>query len=499
MRLSSFLILAPLLALGREVQVAIIGSGMAGHSAAAKLAELGVEHIVVLEKEPKWGGNSKKASSGINAAESKEDVKTFIEDTMYSATGDRKSDDYYAPKIEHLVKNSRDAVKWLKTDLKMDLSDIFQLGGHKAARTNRIPQGPVGYHIVAKMNSHLEQEGVEIMFKTAVTGIEKLENGKYKLTLNTPGKSDTSFLTAQTVVVTSGGFANDHEDDSLLKEFAKDLEEMPTTAGPWSTGDMVKILRRDLEVKLVDMDMVQIHPTGFVDPQAKDAKSKWLAPEALRASGAILMNKYGERFTNELGLRSDVVAAIRKQEAPIWIVINGIGADIFGRNLDMYLKKGLMVKYEEGFEEMAKELPDMDKDKIWASVGAYHIAAGDDVADEFGKTVFPALYSPENRLFVGQVTPVIHYTMGGVETDEKAQLLGKDGKPLGGLFGAGEVTGGVHGKNRLGGNSLLECVVYGQTAAESAADYGSKIPGRAQGVRREAQGGVERRTLKFKP
>merc|ERR1711933_214894 len=118
-----------------------------------------------------------------------------------------------------------------------------------------------------------------------------------------------------------------------------------------------------------------------------------------------------------------VVDAMRKQEAPIWIVINGVGADIFGRNLDMYLKKGLMVKYEDGFEEMAKKQDDIDKDKIWKSLGACHIAAGEQVADEFGKTVFPALYSPENRLFVGEVTPVIHYTMGGVETNEKAELL----------------------------------------------------------------------------
>ncbi len=93
--------------------------------------------------------------------------------------------------------------------------------------------------------------------------------------------------------------------------------------------------------------------------------------------------------------------------------------------------------------------------------------------DPFGKDTFPVVFSVDEPLHVALITPSIHYTMGGLTIDSQGQVLKKGTKegehvPIKGLFAAGEVTGGLHGENRLAGNSLLECVVFGRRAAKSA-------------------------------
>jgi len=458
----------------KEVDVVIIGSGLAGQSAVSKLLAKGVKDLLVLEKNPKFGGNSAKATSGINVAESKSDYDAFILDTVKSATGERFKDQYYYPKIERLVKGSRKALTWLKDDIGVDLSaDPLQLGGHSKPRTNRIPRGPVGWTITKSVHEQNVEWGAKYQFNTRVTGLNREEDGMFTVSFTLVDSGEKSFLKAKAVIVAAGGFGNDHEEDSLLKEFgSEDIKDIATTNGAWSTGDLVKILRSDLNVRLRDMDKIQVHPTGFVDPSDVESTSKILAPEALRAVGGLLLNRRGQRFVDELTRRDEVVAAMRKQEDPIYLVLNGQAADKFGRNFDFYINKNLVTKFEDGFVQFAENTEHVDKDLIWESLSGYHSAAGGLQDDEFGKTVFPELYSPEDRIFVGQVTPVIHYTMGGVEVNKNAEVLSDGtGEPIPGLFAAGEVTGGVHGKNRLGGNSLLECVVYGKTAGAKAASF----------------------------
>jgi len=457
-----------------EIDAVIIGSGLAGQSAVARLLESGVNDFLLLEKNPKFGGNSAKATSGMNAADSNSDFNSFIMDTLKSATGKRSKDQYYHPKVEHLVKNSRKALKWLKDDIGVDLSaEPLQLGGHSKPRTNRIPKGPVGWTITKSVHEANVKNGAKYQFNSRVTGMSREEDGSFIVSFTRIDSGEKASIKAKVVIVAAGGYGNDHEEDSLLKEFgSEEVKEIATTNGPWATGDLVKILRRDINVKLQDMDQIQVHPTGLVDPKDLESKSKILAPEALRGVGGLLLNREGRRFVDELGRRDHVVEQIRKQKAPIWLVLNGQAADKFGRNFDFYLKKRLFTKFEDGFEEFAKRTTHVNKDDVWESLGEYHQAAGGLKDDDFGKTVFPELYDPQDRIYVAQVTPVIHYTMGGVEVNKHAEVLSAEtGEPIPGLFAAGEVTGGVHGKNRLGGNSLLECVVYGRTAGEKAAAF----------------------------
>ncbi|VDM93701.1 unnamed protein product, partial [Onchocerca ochengi] len=224
-----------------------------------------------------------------------------------------------------------------------------------------------------------------------------------------------------------------------------------------------------------------IHPTAFVDPKDPAAATKFLAAEALRGKGAILLNDKGERFVNELGRRDHVTDKILKSCAKseeaggahtAFMVMDNQAVDDFGRaSFDFYAKiKGFFKKFDT-LDEMANYMK-IKSSKLKATLDEYneHAHSTSSGEDKFGKKIFPiALEHPP--YYVAVITPAIHYTMGGIKIDKDAVVYNEfSGKPFKGLLAAGEVTGGVHGRNRLAGNSLLECVVYGRIAGHNAAD-----------------------------
>lgn len=239
-----------------------------------------------------------------------------------------------------------------------------------------------------------------------------------------------------------------------------------------------------------------MHPTGFVDPSNPTAPTKFLAPEALRAYGGVLLNGDGKRFINELTLRDVVTAAVYRQTGTVhnhansfmaktipekyasaYMVLTDEAVEGFGKStLGFYASKGFF-KQVEGVEGLA-QLLDVDPKVLEDDFKEYdqHVGREEDT-DKTGKVYFPSpLLGPgATTYWVGLITPVIHYTMGGLSINSDAAILTEDDKStIPGLFGAGEVTGGVHGHNRLAGNSLLECVVFGRTAGRNAAIYAQK-------------------------
>jgi len=278
------------------------------------------------------------------------------------------------------------------------------------------------------------------------------------------------------VILASGGFANDREgEDALLKEFAPDSIIYPTTNGPFAKGSGIKMARA-IGARLIDMDQVQLHPTGFVDPKNPTAYTKFLAAEALRGMGAILLNQEGKRFGNELGTRDYMTDQILKRckfnetanAHTAYLIMNDEAVEQFGwPAFNFYWKvKGFFQKVEN-VDELSK-ITGIQASNVRQAFADYS-AASSAKRDEFGKTVFPVQFKPEEALYFSTITPSIHYTMGGLEIDAEARVLRENGDPIPGLYAAGEVTGGVHGDNRLGGNSLLECVVFGRVAATNAA------------------------------
>ena len=304
-------------------------------------------------------------------------------------------------------------------------------------------------------------------------------------------------LYGSAVILTAGGFGNDHTDTSLLRKYGRTGEAtLPTTNGGWATGDGVKMGSK-IGAKLVDMSEIQsmrmlhfyvtfiviitslplytVHPTGFINPKARDDKTKFLAPEALRGLGGIVVNAKGQRFVNELDLRAKVVEKMRAQQKdksnlPFRLLMNDVVKDAFGPNMNFYIKFGLVKEYDN-VGALAHDTG--MSGEIIESMMKRYVQDAKKGKDKFGKTVFPngESYDVNEKIYAAEITPVIHYTMGGLSINNKAQILDRNDDIINGFYGAGEVTGGVHGKNRLAGNSLLECVVYGRIAARNVIEY----------------------------
>ena len=302
------------------------------------------------------------------------------------------------------------------------------------------------------------------------------------------------------VVVCTGGFGADFTKDSLLASIQEKwrtmsawqpasragdqnkvtgltfkvpppLLELPTTNGPHCTGDGIK-LAQGAGADVFDLHAVQVHPTGLVDPSDPKNKVKFLAAEALRGSGAIILNGDGERFSDELGKRDYVTMRMWQQtKGPILLVLNGKSREQIAWHCEHYEARGLMQKLDA--QGIAKRL-NVSVAKLKATFDEYNQAAKDPngPANKWGKKFFQSMpYETNDSFMVAEITPVIHYCMGGVATDEFARVITAKGSPIPGLFVAGEAAGGVLGENRLGGSSLLDCVVYGRIAGRSSTKF----------------------------
>jgi len=456
-------------------QVIVVGGGLAGLSAAHTLLERGA-NVLLLDKQGFMGGNSTKATSGINGAGTQtqqeagipDNAKIFFEDTKKSARELARDD-----LIRVLTGRSGDAVNWLQNKFGLDLSKVARLGGHSQPRTHRGSAQFPGMVITYAQMERLEDlavsvpDRVKIYKKARVTRLVKDDSGAVigaEFVRN--GKTETAY---GPVILATGGYAADFTSDSLLKKHRPEYYDLPTTNGDHCTGDGQKMAMA-IGASAIDLEKVQVHPTGLVDPNEPDAKVKFLAAEALRGVGGLLLDKSGDRFVDELQHRDYVTGKIWENgKYPIRLVLNGQASREIEWHCKHYVGRGLMKRFESG-EALAKEMgiPPAHLKKTFETYNAGAKAK----KDPFGKKFFSAGdWTMDDYFNVAIMTPVLHYTMGGLEVDAESRVIGKEGKPISGLFAAGEVAGGVHGANRLGGSSLLGCVVFGRVSGDSATAY----------------------------
>ncbi|CDS11770.1 hypothetical protein LRAMOSA04033 [Lichtheimia ramosa] len=475
--------------MAQKTTTIVVGGGLAGLSAAIEAATTNAAmHVILVDKENNIGGNSAKATSGINGmTETGDSWEAFEHDTLESGGG--LSNESLVHKLVH---QSVNALQWLQQqDTTLDLSLVSQCGGHTFPRTHRCPPKPngspvpVGWRLVQALRQRFEQlDNASVRTQSRVT---QLRTDPSTGVITGVELNNKEMLSANAVILTSGGFGGqtqplDQPDgtQTLLSQYAPNLLNIATTNGPWANGDGIR-LGVAIGAATKDMDQIQIHPTGFVDPNNPKAGTKFLAPEALRAYGGVLLNTDGHRFTNELGRRDAVTQSILEQSNNVvWLVLTDTMIDQFGRSTaEFYAKRGFFVKCS-GIDHLAEHLGvsvtllndefarydlHVDQKRTDTTISS--------VPDAFGKTIFPnPLAGQDIHYWVAQITPCIHYTMGGLAINTDAAVLSENTKqPIPGLYAAGEVTSGVHGKNRLAGNSLLECVVYGRTAGQNAAKY----------------------------
>jgi len=295
------------------------------------------------------------------------------------------------------------------------------------------------------------------------------------------------------VIFASGGFGADFGQDSLLAKYRPDLLHLPTTNGEHCTGDGIK-LGEGIGAKTIDLEWVQVHPTGLVKPDDPDAKVKFLAAEALRGVGGLVLDVNGKRFANELGRRDYVTGEMWKNKPPFRLCLNKAASDEIIWHCKHYTGRGVMKYYKSG-EDLAKDMgiplqtlidthqqhyesaKKTEKDPDGGSWPAYPSGKSWDAASgptgsgkKFYHNIISGAEVATQEFYVAIITPVIHYCMGGLEVTADAEVVSAKGV-IPGLYAAGEIAGGVHGNNRLGGNSLLDCVVFGRVAGKAACKY----------------------------
>ncbi|MCJ1262184.1 hypothetical protein MMC22_002054 [Lobaria immixta] len=459
-------------------RVIVVGGGLSGLSAAHTIYLAG-GNVLLLDKNNFFGGNSTKATSGINGALTRtqvdekigDSVKQFYDDTLKSARDKARPD-----LIKVLTYKSAAAVEWLQDVFNLDLTLVSRLGGHSQPRTHRghdakFPGMAITYALMQRLEELVESdpERVQIIKKARVTAVNKDGNKVTGVSYEFGGEQCS---VDGVVVLATGGYAADFTETSLLKKHRPDTYDLASTNGTHATGDGLKMLMA-IGGQGIDLDKVQVHPTGLVDPKDPGSKWKFLAAEALRGEGGLLLNAKGQRFADELGHRDYVSGEMWKEKEakkwPIRLVLNSKASNVLDFHTRHYSGRGLMKKMTG--KELAKDIG-CSEDALQKTFLDYNDIADGKKKDPFGKKFFHNLPFDINDTFhVAVMEPVLHFTMGGIEINDKAQVLNADGAPFDGLYACGELAGGVHGANRLGGSSLLGCVVYGRVAGDSASQY----------------------------
>ena len=444
-----------------DTDVVIIGAGGAGMTAAINTAQAGKD-VILLEKMPYAGGNTTKATGGMNAAETHyqaeqgidDSVEQFVEDTMEGGHNINDKD-----LVTTLAENSAEAIDWLDS-IGAPLPKVSFSGGATNARIHAPEDGSgVGAYLVTSLLKKMDELDINVMYDTKATSLISKDG---TVTGVKAESRDTEYtINAKAVILATGGFGNNED---MIVQYRKDLKGTVTTSAPGITGDGI-VMAEDVGADLVDIEQIQLHPTV-------EQKTSMLITESVRGDGAILVNQDGKRFTDEL-LTRDVVSAAELEQPGSYAYI------IFDQRLrdglkaiEKYVSTGITVQGDT-IEELAEKI-DVDPATLAETLKNWNQYVADQNDPDFGRTTGMDQDLSQAPFYAIKIAPGIHHTMGGVHIDTDARVIDKDGNPIPGLFAAGEVVGGVHGGNRLGGNAVADVVVFGKIASESAVDWCDK-------------------------
>lgn len=440
--------------------VVVIGAGGAGLSSAIKISQEN-RKVILLEKMGVAGGNTISATGGLNAAETKIQKELGIEDTKEQFFKDTMKGGYNL-NIPELVRNmtekAPETVDWLM-ELGVDLSDVGKMAGSTNSRTHR-PKGgaAVGAHMIPVLEEAAKNVGVDLRKNSKVVDIIS-ENGKAAGVIVETKSGKQYKIMAKAVIIASGGFGANPE---MVVKYKSNLDGFGTTNHKGATGDAFAWVEK-FNAQLIQMDQIQTHPT--VVPG-----NGIMITEAVRGNGAIMVNREGNRFGSEMATRDVMSAAVLSQTGKTAYLVFDTSVRKSLKAIEGYVKKGLLTEGETP-EALAEKLG-MPKEALAQTIAKYNRYVQDGNDPEFGRKAseMPRQLN-EGPYFAVEVGPAIHHTMGGIKINEKAEVLDANDNAIPGLYAAGEVTGGIHGGNRLGGNAVADICVYGKIAAESALKY----------------------------
>ena len=453
--------------------IVIVGAGGAGLSAAVAAAET-ANHlkIVVLEKQGIIGGNTNNSTGGINAAETDIQKELGIEDSKQLFYDDIIKGGKYEnipSLVENLVEHAPVTISWL-TGLGADLSDVGLMGGCSVKRTHR-PKGgsAIGPHLMKVLNNATTNKTmvstnrhIEIRTSNKVTGLLSAVDGCVTGVKVQNANGSTYRLTAKAVIIATGGFGANLE---MVTSLQPSLKGFATLNHPGATSDAFDWVTATGGAT-IQMANIQIHPTA-------EATNHILITEAVRGNGAVLVNHEGKRLCNEMDTRDVVAAAILKQTQGKAFLIFDQGVRKSLASIETYANQHLL-KEGATVAELAKAIGIPAAD-LEATLNRYNAQQKAGIDEDFGRSAAQMTAALETAPYYAVcVTPAIHHAMGGLSVNTSTQVLRADGTPIPGLYAAGEVTGGLHGANRLGGNGVADIVVNGRLAGIAAAERALK-------------------------
>ena len=490
------------------VDVVVVGAGGAGMTAAITATDAG-KKVIVVESQPIAGGNSVRSTGGMNAAKTPyQDKNEFKEAagvektlataaekfadnatiTALAATVKSQWDAYQAnpqgyfdsvelmeldtmiggkgknnPElVKALAENSADAIEWLAS-IGAEVKNVGAFGGASVKRIHRPVNADgkvtaVGAYIVPILEKNLQDRNVQFLFDTTANEII-MKDGKAVGIKGTGKDGHKVTINAKSVVIATGGFGANAE---MVEKYKPELKGFATTNAEGAQGQGIDMATA-VGAATVDMNQIQIHPTVHIEEDG----NAHLITEGLRGDGAILVNAEGKRFYDEVSTRDKVSAAIIEQtDKSAWLIVDQTMVDK-SAVIAGYIKSGYTVTGAT-YEELAKAMG-VDEATFTSTMNTWNQAVEAKSDAEFGRTSFanPLTTAPYYAI---KITPAVHHTMGGIVINPKAEVLNEKGEAIPGLFAAGEVTGGVHGANRLGGNAVADFVVFGRISGQSAAD-----------------------------
>lgn len=439
-----------------STDIVIVGGGGAGLAAAIEATNQGAK-VIVVEKNAFLGGNTNYATGGMNAAATKYQESKGIEDSPElhfkdTMKGGHDKNDPQLLKV--MTEKAAETIYWLE-ELGANLSEIGRSGGQSVDRIHKGPEGmAIGTHLMDVFGEQAEKLGIDIRLNTKA--IEILSEGNKATGIKVENKDGNTYnINAKAVILASGGFGANQE---LVSKYKPELKDFGTTNQPGATGDAIAMVEK-LNVALVDIDEIQTHPT--VVPKINE-----MITEGVRGDGAILVNRDAKRFINELETRDVVSKAILAQEGKTAFLIFDEQVVEQAKAIQKYKDAGLLTE-ANSLKELAEKLK-INEETLEETVNTYNEYYKNQEEPEFSRRLLN-VEIVKAPFYAVEIAPAIHHTMGGIKINTNTEVINKSGDIVEGLYAAGEVTGGVHGGNRIGGNAVTDITVFGRIAGKNAA------------------------------
>lgn len=447
--------------------IVIIGAGGAGLAAAIEAKEAGAD-VIVIEKMPIAGGNTLISGAEMAAPGNWLQEKEGIEDNAALMAEDmmKGGDNLSDPALVKIVADhALEAAIWLRDNCGVIWEEeLMFFGGHSVKRS-LIPKGASGVEIIEKLSAKAESLNIPIYYNTKAT--ELITDSTGKVTGVKADSTDQSYTitTTKAVIVATGGFGSNVE---MRKKYNPAIDEkILSTNTVGSTGDGIT-MSETVGAQLVGMEYIQTYP--ICDPLT----GTLLYFDDARLYGhTVIVNKEGKRFVEELGRRDEMSMGIKAQTgSACYEIIDQAGFDAsklaenHGPEIDYLYKNQLLVKADT-LEEAAKFF-EIDETQMKETINNYnsYVDAGKD--PEFNKRSLPSKIQTA-PYYILKAVPAVHHTMGGVKINENAQVINTEDNIIEGLYACGEVTGGIHGSNRLGSDAIADIIVFGRIAGSNAA------------------------------